>query len=263
MAHPTRRQKVIPSPHHDVPCAGAQGVRGMFSRVIGRREPASKADRSRPRLLVTLGVAALLTLMVMAAGCGSGGERQDANEPDGEYPVDVVQAKLPEKQNLAETSNLVLEVQNSGTETIPDLSVTINTRVSDLTPEEAGIANGSFSIRVDREDVAVQTRPVWILNEDWPKLDGSKTSAGAQRAQTNTYSFGELPPGQTATMTWNLNAVETGDYTVSWVVAAGLSGKAEAVDAVGGPVQGEIAVEIIGKPAKLRVDGKGNVVPVP
>jgi len=236
------------------------GVRGMFSRVNGEREPESTASRSRTLLLV-LAVAAALALMV--TGCGSGAERQDANEPDGEFPVEVLQATLPEKQTLAETSNLVLEVRNSGSETVPDLSVTINTRASDLTPEEAGIANGSFSIRVDREDVAVQTRPVWILNENWPKLNGSNTSAGAQRAQTNTYSFGELAPGQTATMTWNLNAVETGSYTVSWVIAAGLSGKAEAVDAVGGPVQGDIGVEISGKPAKLRVDGQGNVVPVP
>lgn len=177
--------------------------------------------------------------------------------------MDVLQAKIPQKQKLAQTSNLVLEVRNTGSETVPDLSVTIETRRSDLTPEEAGIANGSFSIRTDREDVAVRTRPVWILNEGWPKLDGNATSAGAQRAQTNTYSFGELAPGQTATMTWNLSPVQTGDYTVSWVVAAGLSGKARATGPTGGPVEGELLVQINGKPADLRVDAQGNVVPVP
>ncbi len=235
-------------------------MRGMFSRVNGARQPETTAVRSR-RLWLGLALTGALTLSI--AGCGSSGERQDADEPSGEFPVEVLEVKLPERQKLAETSNLVLEVRNSGSETIPDLAVTINTRASDLTADEAGIANGSFSIRTDREDVAVKTRPVWILNADWPKLNGSDTSAGAQRAQTNTYAFGELAAGETATMTWNLNAVETGTYTVAWVLSAGLDGKAQAVDAAGGPVQGEITVEISGKPAKLRVDAQGNVVPVP
>ncbi len=235
-------------------------MRGMFSRVNGARPQGTTAFRSH-RSWPGLAVAAALALAV--AGCGSGGERQDANEPSGEFPVEVLEVKLPEKQKLAETSNLVLEVRNTGSETIPDLAVTINTRASDLTAEEAGVANGSFSIRTDREDVAVKTRPVWILNADWPKLNGSDTSAGAQRAQTNTYAFGELAAGETATMTWNLNAVATGSYTVAWVLSAGLDGKSEAVDAVGGPVQGEITVEISGKPSKLRVDAQGDVVPVP
>ncbi|MFM8527016.1 MAG: hypothetical protein ACKOBH_02690, partial [bacterium] len=78
-----------------------------------------------------------------------------------------------------------------------------------------------------------------------------------------TDAFGELAVGETATMTWNLNAVATGSYTVAWVLSAVLGGKAEAVDATGGPVQGEVTVEISGKPAKLRVDAQGNVVPVP
>ncbi|MFM8527479.1 MAG: hypothetical protein ACKOBH_05130 [bacterium] len=226
----------------------------------GARQPETMAIRSR-RLWLGLALTAALSLAI--AGCGSSGERQDADEPSGEFPVEVLEAKLPERQKLAETSNLVLEVRNSGSETIPDLAVTINTRASDLTVEEAGIANGSFSIRTDREDVAVKTRPVWILNADWPKLNGSDTSAGAQRVQTNTYAFGELAVGETATMTWNLNAVATGSYTVAWVLSAGLGGKAEAVDATGGPVQGEVTVEISGKPAKLRVDAQCNVVPVP
>ena len=64
-------------------------------------------------------------------------------------------------------------------------------------------------------------------------------------------------------MTWNLNAVQTGDYIVSWILAAGLSGKAKAVSTTGGPVEGEIQARIDGKPADLRVDAQGNVVPVP
>lgn len=233
----------------------------MFSRVNGERAPEAATFKSRALLAVCC--IASIPALLFAAGCGSGGERSDANEPSGDFPVEVLDSKFPQKQKLAQTSNLVLEVRNTGSETIPDLSVTISTRPSDLTLEQAGIANGSFSIRTDREDVAVRTRPVWILNEGWPKLDDSKTAAGAQRAQTNTYAFGELPAGQTATMIWNLDAVQTGDFTVSWVVAAGLSGKAKAIGPGGGPVEGELMVQIDGKPADLRVDAQGNVVPVP
>lgn len=219
----------------------------MFSRVA---KPSSIAIA-----LVLAGTLATL------AGCGSGDETPTQEGTD--YTLEVNEASLGTKQRLAETSDLVISVTNVGSETIPDLSATISTRASDLSPEQAGIANGSFSIRIDREDVAIRTRPVWILNADWPRLNGASTAAGAERAQTNTYAFGELPPGEQATMVWNLNAVQTGNYIVSWRLSPGLASNDRAVDSTGAPVGGEIQVEIIGQPEKLRVDEKGDVVPVP
>ena len=186
-----------------------------------------------------------------ASACGS--DSESPNQPEGEFPLQLNEATLKPRQRLAETSNLVISVTNTGTQTIPDLAVTIQTRPSDLSPEQAGVPNGSFSVRLDREDVAIQTRPVWILNADWPRLNGADTSAGAQRAQTNTYAFGELEPGDTAKMDWNLNAVQTGDFIVSWKISPSLSATSPAVDQAGLPLSGEIEVEISGQPAKVRV----------
>ena len=71
--------------------------------------------------------ACLLTALclVAVAGCG-GGERQDENEPEGSYPVEVVRATFPEDQKLAKSSNLLVTVRNAGRETIPNIALTVN-----------------------------------------------------------------------------------------------------------------------------------------
>ena len=53
--------------------------------------------------------------------------RQDANEPSGDFPVEVDRPKFPTDQRLAETSDLLLGVKNTGDEQLPDLAVTIYT----------------------------------------------------------------------------------------------------------------------------------------
>ena len=90
-------------------------------------------------------VASLCLLAI--AGCG-GGERQDENEPEGNFPVEVVEAKFPEKQKLAKSSDLVVTVRNAGNETIPNIAVTVN----------------GFDRRTTQPDVADPTRPVFALN---------------------------------------------------------------------------------------------------
>jgi len=52
------------------------------------------------RVLVPLGLAAV------AAGCGSG-PRQDADEPSGNFPVQVVSASFPANQRLGFVSCVV------------------------------------------------------------------------------------------------------------------------------------------------------------
>ena len=68
--------------------------------------------------LSCLGLAALLL-----AGCG--GERQDENEPSGDFPVEVVDATFPEAQKLAQSTKLVITLRNAGDETIPNLGVSV------------------------------------------------------------------------------------------------------------------------------------------
>jgi len=195
------------------------------------------------------------------AGCGSDeSARQDAGEPEGEFPIEVSESKFPNRQRLAETSDLVLAVENIGEEQLPELAVTI---------EVDDGADGSFSTEIEQEDVAAKSRPVWILEENYPKIiepgvqpaeyDEEK-SAGAEAAQTNTFAFGALAPGDELTMAWRVTPVKAGTYTVNYEIAAGLTGKAKATTADGSPAEGSFVVTITDKPPTACVDPKGDVV---
>ncbi|MGH2885753.1 MAG: hypothetical protein ACRDPA_24155 [Solirubrobacteraceae bacterium] len=61
---------------------------------------------------------------VVVSACG-GGTRQDASEPSGNFPVSVTTATFPGSQRLSEHTHLVLAVRNAGSETIPNIAVTI------------------------------------------------------------------------------------------------------------------------------------------
>jgi hypothetical protein len=206
---------------------------------------------------------AALATAALAAGlvaCGDD-DRQDVDEPSGEFPMEVAEAKFPTKQRLAQTSDLRLAIENIGEETVPDLAVTI------FTGDEK--ASGSFNVRSDQPGLADPNRPVWILENEYPKLvtpglqpaefDDAPT-AGAEAAQTDTFSFGPLAPGDSTEIVWRVTPVVAGTYTVHYELAAGLHGKAKAVTSDGNPVEGEFVVTITDKPPKTCVDDSGKVV---
>lgn len=240
-------------------------------------ESASTALGVRARKRVGVALAAAV-VAIGVASCGGGG-RQDANEPEGDFPVQIVNADFPSKQELAQNTNLTLTVANSGDKTIPDLAVTIFTS-SDESDSGSGTtgtsttpagssgggglpeAQGAFSIRSDQEGLAIPSRPVWILEEGYPKLAGQTASAGAEAAQTNTYSFGALDSNQSRSMVWNVTPVAPGTYTVHYRVAAGLQGKAKAVTADGSVPEGEFVVRISSAPPQTEVNNAGQVVPI-
>lgn len=205
--------------------------------------------------------AAFVLLASVLASCG-GGERQDANEPSGKFPVAVTAAKFPTDQRLAETSDLELTIRNTGDEQIPDLAVTI------ATGDQGAI--GPFSIRLDQPGLADPNRPVWILENGYPKQrTGAESSkqldaappGGAAAAQSNTFSFGAVAPGESSDIVWRVTPVIAGTYTIHYELAAGLNGKAKAVTESGdSPVEGEFVVTISDKPPPARVDDAGNVV---
>jgi hypothetical protein len=197
------------------------------------------------------------SLCVAAAGCGGGGERQDANEPEGKFPVDIVTAQFPTRQRLAETSNLRLGVKNTGDKTIPTLAVTIS-----IAGKEGENSVRPFSIRDPQPGLAVPDRPVWILENDYPRLAGSSEPAGAQTANEKTFDFGPLEKGKTVEAVWRVTAVKAGNYTLTYQVDAGLNGLAKAVTADGKPV-GSFVVEISDVPPQTTVNDKGEVVEVP
>jgi hypothetical protein len=216
-------------------------------------------------------------LAVGVASCG-GGERQDANEPEGNFPVQIVSANFPSKQKLAQNTDLTLSVANTGDQTIPDLAITIFTS-SNASTDESGSsstattgtgtssqefpqAQGSFSVRSEQQGLAIPFRPVWILEEGFPKLAGQTASAGAEAAQTDTFSFGSLDSNETRDMVWNVTPVQAGTYTVHYRVAAGLQGKAKAVTGDGSVPEGEFVVRISSAPPQTRVNDAGQVVPI-
>jgi hypothetical protein len=226
---------------------------------------------------------ALCSLGIVACG---GGERQDVDEPEGEFPIDVVSASFPSKQRLAQTSDLALSVANTGEETIPDLAITIWTDAEAAPGSETGgtdsqtggtgteatgtgaseesgpVASGSFSVLSEQADLAIPSRPVWILEQGYPKLAGQAQSAGAEAAQTDTFSFGALEPNETREIVWRVTPVQPGTYTVHYRIAAGLQGKAVAITGDGSVPEGEFVVVISDVPPQTRVDDSGRVVPI-
>jgi hypothetical protein len=240
-------------------------------------ESASTARAPKTRKWLGIGFLGVL----LAAGVAScGGTRQDANEPSGNFPVSIVSADFPSRQQLAQNTNLTLAVANSGDQTIPNLAITVfttsNASTSDTgtsttgttstqsssTTQELPTVEGSFSVRSEQQDLAIPFRPVWILESGFPKLEGQTASAGAEAAQTDTYAFGALAAHETKRIVWNVTPVQAGTYTVHYRVAAGLEGKAKAVTADGSVPEGEFVVRISSAPPQTRVDDSGKVVPI-
>jgi hypothetical protein len=191
--------------------------------------------------------------VLMLAACGGGGERQDEDEPEGEFPVEVTEAKFPNRQRLAETTDLRLGIENTGRETIPELAVTISTDDN---------LDGPFSVRLEQPGLANPNRPVWVLEDKYPRTAGESRPLGsspADVAQTNTFGFGPLESGDRREMIWRVTPVRGGTYTVSYEVAAGLTGTARAVTADGSDPSGEFLVTISTKPPKARVTDEGKV----
>ncbi len=210
---------------------------------------------------------ALLSFALGVTACGSG-ERQDVTEPSGNFPVDITQASFPLHQRLAETSDLRLAIKNVGNETIPDLAVTVYTGEQKADAVSTGSGQGSFNIRVDDPNLANPNRPVWILENEYPKLitpgvtvknlDKAPT-AGSAAAQTDTFRFGAVEPGDAKDIDWRVTPVKAGTYTVHYEVAAGLEGKAKAVTKDGSPVKGEFVVTISDQPPQTCVNDAGQV----
>src|SRR5262245_66604669 len=89
------------------------------------------------RLRDRLGVGVIVALWAVGLAACGGGERQDADEPEGDFPVEITSATFPARQSLAERTNLKLAVENTGDEAIPNLAVTIFTVANEQDNSEA------------------------------------------------------------------------------------------------------------------------------
>jgi hypothetical protein len=174
----------------------------------------------------------MLAAVVLLASCG--GKSQDANEPSGNFKVQVVRATFPGKQKLAKRSTMVIVVKNVDNRTLPNPSVTVN----------------SFNRRSNAADLADPNRPVFVVNAG---------PTGGDTANQATAAYGKpLAPGHTATFRWDVTAVHTGPYKIAWEVSAGLFGKARAVDSSGNTPRGTFAGKISNAAPKSRVNFKNG-----
>lgn len=192
---------------------------------------------------------------LMLAGCG-GGARQDAGEPSGNFPIRVVRAVFPLVQAVSRPTVMSITVRNVGTQTAPNVALTVN----------------SFSYKSTYPELADPERPTWVIEQgpgpiaDPPvETQEVSTPGGAQTAYVHTWAKGPLAPGQLRTFTWHVVPVKTGVQVVRYVVAAGLAGQARAVRPLtGGPVKGAFLVHIATEPPATHVNpDTGQVVPGP
>ena len=199
-------------------------------------------------------LALALAFALAVSACGGGGERQDASEPAGKFPVKIVTSSFPTRQRLAQTSDLRIGVMNAGSKALPALAITISVDKNAILP---------FSTFDPQPGLADPDRPVWVLENDYPKLVGEKSNAGAETANRKTFDFGPLEPGKTIEALWRVTPVRAGNYFLDYRVDAGLQGKARAVTGDGSPATGSFTVKISSEPPQTRVNDKGDVVVVP
>ena len=190
------------------------------------------------------GFAMVAALALAGSACGGGGERQDADEPEGEFRLEIVDAEFPAEQKIAQRATMKIEVRNADTKAAPNVAVTVHTE-----PEQPGGAPGSFAQNRDDEGLADPSRPIWIVD---------RGPEGGETAYTNTWALGRLEPGQSKTFEWRVTAVKAGDYQVGYTVAPGLDGKARLpADDEG---SGIFMVKVNGKPSDARVAEDGKTV---
>lgn len=210
-------------------------------------------------------MAAAASLLALAA-CG-GASSQDANEPSGNFTVEVPTATFPATQRLSQHSHMVIAVRNASNKTIPNVAVTVcNVTCRYPAPPGEGTSAQAFAENLNMPYLANPSRPVWIVDRPPGQCTYSCQSGGAGGAVTaysNTWALGSLRPGATATFDWGVTAVVPGHHVVAWEIAAGLNGKAKAVLSDGSTPSGAFTVDISSAPAQSYVNGAGQVVSTP
>jgi hypothetical protein len=199
-----------------------------------------------------LAAALLAACVPLLAACG-GGSRMDAHEPSGTFAMRVVRARFPIRQTLARLTPLELVVRNVGTQTVPNVAVTLD----------------SLLYTEHFPELAANKRPVWVVERGpgaiaSPPVETQEVSqpGGGQTAYVNTWALGALLPGASRAFRWLLAPVKPGAHVVHYTVAAGVAGKARASTQSGLPVQGSLPALIGPAPPVTHVNpATGKVEP--
>jgi len=181
-------------------------------------------------------------------GCAST-KTQDQNERGGNFQVKIVSATFPAKQKLAQSSELVIRVRNTGRATIQNIAMTVN----------------GFGKRKNEAQLADAERPQFVINGRSQTIGGlpeskDQSPRGCETVYVNTWACGHLKPGAVKTFKWGVTAVQAGPYKLSYRVAAGLDHKAKVVARHGGILSGSFAGSVSNKPPVTRVADDGKTV---
>jgi len=190
---------------------------------------------------------AALTATALAAtlgACGGGDPRQDADEPEGDYRLEIVDASWKSDQSIAERTTMRIKVRNADSKAAPNVALTIETG-----PEKSGGAPGAFAQNRDDAGLSDPSRPVWVID---------RSPVGGETAYTNTWSLGRLEPGRTKTFEWRVTAVKAGDYKVGYRLSPGLDGKARLASGAKG--NGTFTVKVDDEPTRSRIAKDGKTV---
>jgi hypothetical protein len=190
----------------------------------------------------------------LAAGCGET-RHADAGEPRGTFTVQVTHASFPAAQAVARQTQLALAVRNTGTRTVPDVTVAVT----------------SFDYLSDYPNLESRLRPVWVVNQGPGRVPNPPVESvqvdppgSGTTANYDIWALGPLAPGATRSFVWHVSPVKPGVHRVSYRVYAGLNGKAQAQLADGGPPVGSFTVDIAGRPPQTHVNPEtGKVVAGP
>lgn len=231
----------------------------------------------------------------LLAGCGSvpAGGPQDADEPAGNYEVEIVDASFDDSQKLAKRSSMDIVVRNRSGEVIPNIAVTLGDNQNNGRGDDTERV-GDFERRGNDESQSDPRRPQFVVNRAPIDYFRNKTSPGRRnppdtrrfelerkkdrksdlvqgevRADTgddptyvDTYALGRLKPGETRRFRWSVTATEAGPYEIRWRLHAGLDGRARAVLAAGGIPRGRFIGAVERAAPSANVDFSDGETPV-
>jgi hypothetical protein len=192
---------------------------------------------------------------VLLGACGE--SSSDANEPSGTFQVAVTEASFPTKQFLGQESFLRLGIRNTGKKTVPALTVTMT-----IAGEAGRNSSLPFGVHDSQAGLAQSDRPVWVLEEGYPRLADSSEPGGASSSNRKTFVFGPLKPGETTDAVWKLSAVKAGKFTVVYRIDAGLGGNSKAETSGGVAPGGTFAAEITQETPETEVTDSGKIVEI-
>ncbi|HEX5146360.1 MAG TPA: hypothetical protein VFV85_05000 [Conexibacter sp.] len=196
------------------------------------------------RTLMLRGVlAATATVALALVGCGGSDSSQEASAT---YPVALAQTSFPARQQLAEHVALQLGVRNTGSRTIPNVTVTLQTGTG-----PNGDSVEAFGSHLDGVGLASHSRPIWIVD-----------SGPGDTAFANTWALGSIKPGATRTFTWHVVPVRAGHYRLRYRLTGSTTGRSQLRLEDGDVPHGAFSVDVDGAPATVRVTPDGRIVSV-